>query len=322
MKLIFNYEAKNQIIERYILCPYCSENISGAKIGETCNECGEKLDELMEEEMWAFFDTEQIDDKIAGYFFESKNHKNITANDNHGIEVCKADIQIKGEISFEGDYPEDNTVITLKNFTTNKNETMTFEEFCETGCMHSSSWPDLFEIEQRLSLLTNDWTIHWDSEELTEDSNEQASQEKKIDNDGPHKTFFEDLEDVVYQEGFQKNDKWDGPYKCYHRNGELNIEGNCNEGYRVGEWKVYGSTGNLFLILNYKENYDSKDLEILSKDEFADGIFHGKYKRYHSNNNLEEEGSYVYGKKDGLWKKYSFQGELQTENQYKDGKLI
>ena len=62
--------------------------------------------------------------------------------------------------------------------------------------------------------------------------------------------------------------------------------------------------------------------EILSKDEFADGIFHGKYKRYHSNNNLEEEGSYVDGKKDGLWKKYSFQGELQIENQYKDGELI
>ena len=153
-------------------------------------------------------------------------------------------------------------------------------------------------------------------------SKEQKNHEKETVKDGLHKTFFEDLEDVVYQEGFQKNDKWDGPYKCYHRNGELNIEGNCNEGYRVGEWRVYKSTGSLFLILNYKENYDSKDFEILSKDEFADGIFHGKYKRYHSNNNLEEEGSYVDGKKDGLWKKYSFQGELQIENQYKDGELI
>ena len=74
MRLTFNYDAENQITERYILCPYCSENISGAKIGETCNECGEELDELMEEEMWAFFDTEEIDDKVAGYFFESFNN--------------------------------------------------------------------------------------------------------------------------------------------------------------------------------------------------------------------------------------------------------
>ena len=101
--------------------------------------------------------------------FESKNHQYISANDNDGIKVCKADIQIKGEISFEGDYPEDDTVVTLKNFTTNKSETMTFEEFCETGCMHSSAWPDLYEIEQRLSLLTNDWSIHWNNEELTEE---------------------------------------------------------------------------------------------------------------------------------------------------------
>jgi len=170
-------------------------------------------------------------------------------------------------------------------------------------------------------------------------SKEQKNHEKETVKDGPHKTFFEDLEDVVCEEGFQKNGKWDGPYKSYHNNGELNFEGNYKEGIRVGRWKVYGRTtpyiekqgfkGGLIQDFHYKENYDSKDHEILSSDEHSklnhihsSGILHGAYKDYYYNGNVDTEGSFVHGKRDGLWKKYSFQGELKTEEQYKVGKLI
>jgi len=163
-------------------------------------------------------------------------------------------------------------------------------------------------------------------------SKEQKNHEKETVKDGPHKTFFERFEDVVEKEGFQKNGKWDGPYKSYHNNGELNFEGNYKEGLRIGRWKIFSRTtpyieeqgfkGGLHCDYFYKENYDTKDIEIISKDKYSDGILNGPYKVYYYNGNLELEGSYVDGKKDGLWKTYSFQGELKTEEQYKDGKLI
>ena len=112
----------------------------------------------------------------------------------------------------------------------------------------------------------------------------------------------------------------------------LVIEGNYKEGLRIGRWKIFsrstpyieeqGFKGGLHCDYFYKENYDTKDIEIISKDKYSDGILNGPYKVYYYNGNLELEGSYVDGKKDGLWKTYSFQGELKTEEQYKDGKLI
>ena len=37
MKITLNYESEpEQIISRYILCPFCSENIEGTKIGDDC----------------------------------------------------------------------------------------------------------------------------------------------------------------------------------------------------------------------------------------------------------------------------------------------
>ncbi len=175
MKIKFNFESQpGQIIERYLLCPWCSENIEGTKIGESCPECGDEIDDegLMSEDIWDFFDTENIDDKVAGLFFEWSDEKMVDAKDNYGTLANTATITIKGEISFEGHYPEDDKIITLHHFFPEKKiEKMTFEEFKKTGCMHSDIFPLIDEIEQRLSLLTNDWSINWKTEELTEFDN-------------------------------------------------------------------------------------------------------------------------------------------------------
>ena len=172
MKIIFNYESySNQIISRYILCPFCLSNIEGTKIGDNCSECAEKITEdegFASEDMPDFFDTENIDDKIAGFFFETHNVLGIDAKDNNGIEVLTATITIKGEISFEGDFPEDDTVLRLKSFHPKKTiEEVTFKEFKEIGCMHSDVFPEIEEIKQRLEFLTDDWSINWKIREIT-----------------------------------------------------------------------------------------------------------------------------------------------------------
>ena len=171
MKITLNYESEpEQIISRYILCPFCSANIEGTKVGDDCPQCGETITEdegFMSEDMPDFFDTENIDDKIAGLFFETHNELDVDAEDNNGTEAIIATITIKGVISFEGDIPEDNTVLTLDSFHPKETiEKITFEEFKETGCMHSDVFPEIEEIKQRLEILREDWSIDWKVSEI------------------------------------------------------------------------------------------------------------------------------------------------------------
>ena len=172
MKILFNYESHpEQIISRYILCPFCLSKIEGTQIGDECPECGAIIDEdegLASEDIDDFFDTENIDDKIAGLFFKTHNVSDLDAKDNNGVKALTATITIKGEISFDGDYPEDETVLKLKSYHPKETtEEMTFEKFKETGCMHSDVFPEIEEIEQRLEFLAEDWLINWKNSEIT-----------------------------------------------------------------------------------------------------------------------------------------------------------
>ena len=83
MKIKFNYESQpNQIIEKNVLCNHCGENIENTQIGEECPECQETIDKngfdslIMQEH----FDTDDADDLIAGWFFETHNREK--KNDN------------------------------------------------------------------------------------------------------------------------------------------------------------------------------------------------------------------------------------------------
>ena len=172
MKIIFNYESKpEQVIRRWVICNNCGENIEGTQVEEECPECGETLDEdgLTSEDMFDFFDTARMDDKIAGLFFEQHNEVFFDADQNSGqflyydsgIAVTSANITIKGEITFDGDDPEDDTIITLHHFFPEKKiETVTFKEL-KDDCSIDSNFPDEMEINRRIKILTNDWSISW-----------------------------------------------------------------------------------------------------------------------------------------------------------------
>ena len=47
----------------------------------------------------------------------------------------------------------------------------------------------------------------------------------------------------------------------------------------------------------------------------------GLYKTYHKNGQLESEGNYVDGRMDGLWKFYHENGQLKLEGNFNDGEL-
>ena len=327
MKISFDYISEpNQIISRMV------EN--------------DLFDEPQNEDMVDFFDTARMDDKVAGLFFRTQNVKDLKPEENtgqflyidKGVEVSTADITIKGEISFDGDYPEDDTIITITHLLPEKKiEKITFKEFKE-DCQIDNNFPSEDEVETRINILTDDWSIFWDSEKIDGDANvknevESSKDEKEIFEDGPHKSFFqgEGLEGVLEKEGFLKNGQWDGLYKSYHDNGELKFEGHYKEGVRVGRWKNYSHTtpyienqgfkGGLYDDFGYKDKYEVDELKTIA-DEGLEGLLDGPYTRYYFNRNIEFEGSYKNNKKNGIFKKYSFQGELESETNYNEGDVV
>jgi len=165
------------------------------------------------------------------------------------------------------------------------------------------------------------------------DKEDVENKAEEIVTDGPHKTFYEreGLEGILYEEGFLKNGQWDGLYKSYHSKGELQFEGNYKEGVRVGRWKRYSHTtpyiekqgfkGGLYNDFRYKDKYEVDELKTLV-DEGLEGLLHGPFIQYFYNRNIEFEGSYKNNKKDGLFKEYSFQGKLESEQNYKEGEVV
>ncbi len=93
--------------------------------------------------------------------------------------------------------------------------------------------------------------------------------------------------------------------KEYHKNGQLEYEGNFKDGKREGLWKYYYSTGQLEWEGNFK-----------------DGKEEGLFKIYYENGQLMMEGNYKDGKREGLSKEYYKNGQLKWEGNFKDEELI
>tara|TARA_B100000427_G_scaffold266961_1_gene232541 strand:- start:2849 stop:3454 length:606 start_codon:yes stop_codon:yes gene_type:complete len=96
---------------------------------------------------------------------------------------------------------------------------------------------------------------------------------------GYHKIYYYEYnydkpsEEITYENGIEN-----GPYKRYHYNGQLEVEGTFNNGNQDGPWKFYYDNGQL----EYEETY-------------KDGIQDGLWKFYDENGQLEYEETYKYG---------------------------
>ncbi|WP_410207737.1 toxin-antitoxin system YwqK family antitoxin [Fusobacterium sp.] len=118
--------------------------------------------------------------------------------------------------------------------------------------------------------------------------------------EGP-KTWYSENGNIVLQE-YYRNNKVEGEQKAYYENGAIKsvVE---YKGSRVMGMVAYGRNG-----------------EILHKDDFKNG--NGKWKYFWGNGNVLEEGQYKNWAKDGTWKKYRKNGELDTVTEYKNGRVV
>ncbi len=120
----------------------------------------------------------------------------------------------------------------------------------------------------------------------------------------------------------------DGDYIEYHDNNVIKIKGQYKDGKKFGIWKRGSSERVLEEEVLYIDdnNYEFKlynaygILEIVGKTvngKTESKIWNGQYELHYKNGQLKLIGQYKDGKKFGLWKRYSKEGIIEEEVNYK-----
>ena len=70
----------------------------------------------------------------------------------------------------------------------------------------------------------------------------------------------------------------------------------------------------------YVEYYENGQVEV--EGNYKDGVKDGKHVGYYKNGQILVEGNYKDGKEDGKWVGYYSSGEIKREENYKDGQRV
>lgn len=96
------------------------------------------------------------------------------------------------------------------------------------------------------------------------------------------------------------NEKFaDGPYKEYHKTGEIKIVGTYKNGLRSGLWSSWFTNGNLQSEVEYKQ-----------------GKEYGEYQVFYEEGQLKIKGQYNEGKEIGIWVFYDANGKEVARKDY------
>ena len=106
--------------------------------------------------------------------------------------------------------------------------------------------------------------------------------------------YYEATGDTQIVETLDMGD-YDGPFKSYYENGQLELLGNYINNVASGEWKKYYDTGELMEVVMFANNKEN-----------------GPFTEYYRNGNIKTEGNYNDGDNE--------HGELKMYNE--DGVLI
>ena len=177
---------------------------------------------------------------------------------------------------------------------------------------------------------------------------ESASNYKADLLDGPYHSFYASRKPE--SEGKYLNDLMVGSWIHYYPNGKIKRKGDYDDkGHPVGEWSYYDEDGRLvekrqfdeegrlngpntfyyndkvYNIDTYKKDvivaaafYDADGKEF-SKSGSNDGTF--AIRNYFPTGQLQSEGAFRKGKRNGTWKFYNRYGRLTSNYQYEDGNL-
>jgi len=111
---------------------------------------------------------------------------------------------------------------------------------------------------------------------------------------------FYNNSEKVEQTGFFNNGRPDGIWKWYYPNGALLREEEYFQGQRDGAYTEYSVEG-----------------EIITQGQYSDNEKNGEWK--YKSGDYTEEGKYIIGLKDGLWRSYYSNGKLKFKGNFVQG---
>lgn len=140
---------------------------------------------------------------------------------------------------------------------------------------------------------------------------------------GEWKNYYETGE--LMSQGQFVNDRQNGEWKFYFQNGKPEQVGNFNGGVAEGEWKWYFPSGNLLREEMYARGrpggmsvqYSDSAATVIAKGEYVEGEREGFW--IENAGDAREEGNYVMGLKNGMWKTYYKDGQLHHAGNFVQG---
>ncbi len=128
---------------------------------------------------------------------------------------------------------------------------------------------------------------------------------------GHWKVYYES--GALKGEGPYENGQQNGHWKVYHESGVLKEEGPCVNGQRHGHWKEYIKVNNY--NSHWNRYYESGVLK--SSDFIIDGL--NRQKEYYESGELQMEGLFKNGQRNGYWTTYYKCGAKLATGLYNEG---
>ncbi len=146
----------------------------------------------------------------------------------------------------------------------------------------------------------------------------------------------DDVEISYYDNGqlrytvrLNENEKRDGVWEAYYKDGDLKSKGEYKNGEKEGVWEAYYKDGDLKSKGEYKNGEKEgvwegyyKNKQLMRKGEYKNGKEEGVWEQYYENRQLELKGEYKNGKEEGVWEEYTWDGQLMRKEEYKNGKRV
>jgi antitoxin component YwqK of YwqJK toxin-antitoxin module len=137
--------------------------------------------------------------------------------------------------------------------------------------------------------------------------------------------FQELVPAVIFFEGAYKDDKQEGLWKFYHKNGQLALSGEMINGKEDGLWKSYPENGRSYSqreyvdgqYVNYKEYFENGNLK--TEFHYKNGERHGKNNEYYEDGSKNIISNYNEGELHGLREQYYPSGNIETKTTYNNG---
>jgi len=128
----------------------------------------------------------------------------------------------------------------------------------------------------------------------------------------------------IKSEGNYTNNKKEGKWTYYYVNGNIEQTGNFRSGLEDGTWKWYYFTGSLQReeeFFSGREDGIATEYSltggIIAQGDYLEGEKEGKW--FYKAGDYFEEGNYVVGLREGVWKHYYQSGEIKYQGNFVQG---